>query len=123
MFLRVQLLKGSIEVTPLGKRGRKKQSKPKNLIDHCILFKREILSFMHNFSIPFSDNQAERDIRWVNLQQKISGIIQSEDKATVFCRIRGYLSTVKKNERPILASLVGSFQGNPFTPTYAHRTG
>jgi transposase len=36
-----------------GKRGRKKQSKAKNLIDRCIFFKREILSFMHNFSIPF----------------------------------------------------------------------
>lgn len=103
------------------KRGPKKQSKAKNLIDRCLLFQREILSFMHNFSIPFSNNQAERDIRMVKLQQKISGTFRSEDGAAAFCRIRGYLSTVKKNDRPVFVSLVGAFQGNPFTPICAHR--
>ncbi|WP_373005942.1 hypothetical protein [Methanoregula sp.] len=59
----------------------------------------------------------------VKLQQKISGTFRSEEGAAAFCRIRGYLSTVKKNDRPVLASLVGAFQRNPFTPACAHRTG
>jgi len=56
------------------------------------------------------------------LQQKISGTFRSEEGAAAFCRIRGYLSTFKKNERPVLASLVGAFQGDPFFPSCAPRT-
>jgi transposase len=106
-----------------GKRGQQKQSKAINLLDRCKKFPQEILSFMHNFSIPFSNNLAERDIRMAQLQQKISGTFRSEAGAAAFSRIRGYFSTVKKNERPVFSSIVTAFQGNPFTPIYAHRTG
>lgn len=105
------------------KRGRKKQSKAKNLLDRCQKYEREILSFMHDFSIPFSNNQAERDIRMMKLQQKISGTFRSEDGADWFCRVRGYISTVKKNQLPVLAALVDAFEENPFIPSVAHRSG
>jgi transposase len=75
---------------------------------------------MDNFSIPFSNNLAELDIRMVKLQQKISGTFRSQDGAAAFCRIRGYLSTVKKNDRPVLSSLVDAFHGNPFTSVGSH---
>lgn len=105
------------------KRGRKKQSKAKNLLDRCQKYETEILSFMHDFSIPFSNNLAERDIRMMKLQQKISGTFRSEDGADWFCRVRGYISTVKKNELPVFASLLKVFEGEPFIPAAAHRTG
>jgi transposase len=108
---------------PIVKRGRKKQSKAKNLLDRCHHYQKEILLFMHDLSIPFSNNQAERDIRMVKLQQKISGTFRSDEGASCFCRIRGYISTLKKNEQPVLSCLVGAFDGNPFIPLGAHRAG
>lgn len=88
------------------KGGRKKQLKAKNLLERCQKYETEILSFMHDFSIPFSNNLAERDIRMMKLQQKISGTFRSEDGADWFCRVRGYISTVKKNQLPVLWQLL-----------------
>jgi transposase len=89
-----------------GKRGRKKQSKVKNLLGRYKRFAHEILSFMGDFSIPFKNNLAERDIRRVKLQQKIPRTFRSQNGTATFCRIRGHLSTVRKNVRWVLSLLV-----------------
>jgi transposase len=59
----------------------------------------------------------------MKLQQKISVTFRSEEGADWFCRIRGYISTVKKNQLPVFASLLKVFEGEPFIPSATHKTG
>jgi transposase len=79
------------------KRGRVAQTKTRNLVDRMRDYEGDILRFITDADVPFTNNQAERDIRMVKVQQKISGCFRSWDGAKYFCRIRGYLSTCEKN--------------------------
>lgn len=103
---------------PSNKRGRKAQPKGKNLLDRLIDFREATLAFMYNFEIPFDNNQAERDIRMMKVKQKISGCFRSQDGANFFARIRGYISTSKKNGLNILEAIKMAFDDKPFSPAH-----
>lgn len=99
-----------------GQKGRVAQSPHRNLLDRLLDHKVAYLRFVTDFRIPFDNNLAERDLRMCKLQQKISGCFRTETGADLFCRIRGYISTVRKQGHHLLSALVSLFCNSPFFP-------
>lgn len=98
-------------------RGRPKQSPARNLLERLDKHRIRVLRFLYDFRVPFDNNQAERDIRMMKLKQKISGGFRSPQGAQLFCRIRGYLSTLNKQGYSLLRALEQVFQGQPVMPS------
>lgn len=99
------------ETTRRGKRGRIARSKSRNLLERLRDFESDVLRFMDDEKVPFSNNQAENDLRMTKVQQKVSGCFRSLDGAKTFCRIRSYLSTCRKQGVTASDALRLLFQG------------
>jgi transposase len=116
------LSKGKVEnipkvSAPISQRtGEPKKNPAQRLMERLEKFDIETLSFMYDFEIAFDNNLAERDIRMVKLKQKISGTFRGEEGPDIFCRVRSYISTCRKNGQNVMESLVKAVRGEPFEP-------
>jgi transposase len=95
----------------------RKQSKTRNLLERLHVREADVLRFAHDLSVPFTNNQAERDLRPTKTQMKISGTFRSTTSAKAWARIRGYVSTARKNGITAFDAILSAVTGNPWIPT------
>ena len=101
---------------PPGTRGRPKRGRVLALLDRLSTHREAALRFLKDFRVPFDNNQAERDLRMIKVKQKVSGCFRADNGADRFCRIRGYISTMRKQHQHVLTCLESVFLGHPIMP-------
>lgn len=97
--------------------GRPKKPKARNLAERFDQQRTKILAFLDDFNVPFDNNLAERDLRMLKVQQKISGCFRSWDGAMYAAAIRSYLSTMRKQGHNPLHLLRELFAGRLLAPS------
>lgn len=98
-------------------RGKPKRSKAHNLLLALAKHQQAVLSFITEPNVPFDNNLAERDLRMIKTKQKVSGCFRSEKGGDIFCLIRSYLSTLRKNNQNILQGIQDAFKGKAYMPS------
>ena len=91
-------------------RGRKKRGKARSLIRRLIRYHAAVWRFAHEESVPFTNNQAERDLRMAKVKQKVNGGFRTESGARVFARVRGFCSTARKQGKQVFKELCRALQ-------------
>ncbi|MET0647810.1 MAG: IS66 family transposase [Pyrinomonadaceae bacterium] len=110
-----KLVAEGLEAQPPPEVPEQVRKQARNLLLRLGRRKEEVLRFLIDFSVPWDNNQAERDLRMIKLQQKTSGCFRTEEGARRFCRIRGYISTMRKQGRGVLEALAGACRGTPLS--------
>lgn len=95
-----------------GRTGRDKRSKGRNLLDRLVLHQETVLAFAFELGVPFTNNQAERDLHGVKVKQRVSGCFRTESGAGVYARIAGLVSTMRKNGRDVVDQLASVLEGS-----------
>jgi transposase len=96
--------------------GRVAQTEPRRLLNRLGPHQEDVLRFTTDFTVPFDNNQAERDIRMIKLRQKVSGCLRSTTGAEHFVSIRSVMSTARKQAVNEFEVLLGAFTGNSWIP-------
>ena len=97
-------------------RRRLKQSKAQNLLDRLQAYDCCILAFLHEFEVPFTNNDGERPLRMIKVRLKVSGCFRTLAGASRHARIASYISTLRKHGLPVFDYLLKALHGRPFLP-------
>jgi transposase len=116
------LIHNPVPVREPGKRGRVKRGKTGALVDRLISYKDKYMLFFTDFSVPFDNNQAERDIRMFKVKLKVSGCFRTLKGAKDFAVITSYVSTARKHGIPAFQSIKDALLKNPFSLAAAGST-
>ena len=93
------------------KRGKPAKSTAENLLDRFTIHKPAVLRSLYDLNVPFSNNRAEQDVRMIKVRQKVSGSFRTMKGAQIFTRIRGFISTIRKNGKDVIQSLSDAYAG------------
>ena len=112
-----EILRKGLSNNPRPEKGA--ASKARCLLERLAKHKDDYLRFMRNLTLPFTNNEAERDLRMLKVKGKISGCFRTPEGADTFCRLRSYTATCRKQELPMLDCIRSIFQNNPLMPSLA----
>ena len=101
------------------KKGRDKNSFGRNLLNRLKKYQAGILAYAFRAEVPFTNNQAERDLRNVKVKQKISNSFRKTEGAEDYARIQGFISTLRKQEMNVFQSLVNVFKEKDVSFSFA----
>jgi transposase len=102
------------EPPPISTKGKRKRTPGGNLLGRLQKFKDPVLAFAFHEQVPFTNNQAERDIRPIKVKQKISGCFRTFKGSQQYARIEGFISTTRKHKLNVFKELCNAFQGYTF---------
>ena len=109
------MLPKSLGVLKKPKRGRVKRRPGHNLVLRLQKYDEDVLRFLSNPEVPFTNNQAEQSLRMIKVKQKISGCFRTIEGANKFLTVRSYTATTQKQGIKTLEALTHVFQGTPYS--------
>lgn len=96
-----------------GARGKPKSTKGRNLLNRLTLHQQGVLAFAFIDHIPFTNNQAERDIRCLKTKQKVATSFRTFKGAQNYARIQGFVSSVRKHKLNVFQQIINVFDNKP----------
>lgn len=99
------------------KHKRAKKTKGRNLLERLVKHKPAVLAFINHAHVPFTNNQAERDVRPAKIKLKNAGSFRTLNGARIYSRIQSFISTTRKHQLNVFNELVATFNGYSFLTT------